>query len=199
MQFALTYVVLVITRYLLSYSFAQTLRKEREREKHTQSNEETEQRGVAVIVAARNSAGEDSREDHRVHVRHSPLHLQLQFPSLSPLPHIRCVSFRAGAHTISVCIFFLFFLRKNFLVTQITNSIILFFCPYSQERGRLIRIPLLPPPTPEICRRKMPPPMTGGCRPTCPGVRLCRRRFDGRVLRPLRRRGAARRRLWWRG
>lgn len=187
MQFALTYVVLVITRYLLSYSFAQTLRKEREREKHTQSNEETEQRGVAVIVAARNSAGEDSREDHRVHVRHSPLHLQLQFPSLSPLPHIRCVSFRAGAHTISVCIFFLFFLRKNFLVTQITNSIILFLCPYSQERAGLIRTP----PTPEI---RSQPPMNGGCRPTCRGVRLCRRRFGYRVLRRLRWRDAARRR-----
>ena len=87
-----------------------------------ESDEATKQRGVAVVVAARNSAGEASGENNRLHVGHSPLHLQLQCASLSALPHIWCVSFRIfRAHTISVS-----FLSRKILVTQYSFLLSLF-------------------------------------------------------------------------
>jgi len=60
---------------------------------HKEENEETKQCGVAVVVTARNDAGQNSRQDNWLHVRHSPSHLHFPFPSPPPFPHLRFVSF----------------------------------------------------------------------------------------------------------
>jgi len=71
------------------------------------------------------------------------------------------------AHTISVS-----FLSRKILVTQYS-----FLLSFSQERGRLIRIPFAQPPKIRLRKMRRTPPATGSCRAKFRGARRCRLRF----------------------
>jgi len=140
-----------------------------------EENEETKQRGVAVVVTARNYAGQNPRQDNWLHVRHSPPHLHFPFPSPPPFPHLRFVSFH---------IFVNYFDFSEYLIS------LFLFCPHFQVRNSLrIKFPPSPPPLiyhqkKRMTRRavmKFQPYEIRNYHARFQGVRLYRRRFAVRV------------------